>query len=103
NRDEVPLDHGVVHLPAREHPRERVAHELADAQLALGRHGVGGGIALVMSAGHRSPEFSIMPGHYPNTHCHSKKNKPGNCGLPSNAACALEIWTHSVRCTVSTR
>ena len=52
NGDEMAFDHGIVHLAAREHVRERMAHELAHAQLALRGRMVRAGIALVASPGH---------------------------------------------------
>ncbi len=54
--DEMAFDHGIMHLTAREQLGQRVADELADAQLALGGHMARAGIALMMSAGHDRPE-----------------------------------------------
>jgi hypothetical protein len=61
----VTLDHGIMHLAAREHLRERVTDELADAQLALGGHMARAGLALTMSTGHdQEPEtISVAPGN----------------------------------------
>jgi hypothetical protein len=45
-----------MHLTTHEHVGERVAHELADTQLALrGRVGPGG--IVLASSGHDRPEF----------------------------------------------
>jgi len=47
-----------MHVPAREHVRERVAHEFADAKLALRAAAARAGVVLVASTGHDRPEFS---------------------------------------------
>ena len=58
HRDQVLFDDGVMHVPAREHVRERMAHEFADAQLALRAAAARAGVVLMASTGHDRPEFS---------------------------------------------
>src|SRR5258708_40074696 len=55
------LDHRVMHGPARQHLRQRMAHELADPQLTLREHLARAGIALMPSAGHDRPAWPSCP------------------------------------------
>src|SRR5215467_14028775 len=52
----------VMHGPARQHLRQRMADEFADPQLTLREHLARAGIALMPSAGHGRPCMVFMPG-----------------------------------------
>src|SRR5436853_396496 len=61
DRDQMTLDHRVMHGPARQHLRQRMAHELADPQLTLREHLARARIALMPSAGHDRPAWPSCP------------------------------------------
>src|SRR5262249_57563295 len=98
HRDQMALDHGIMPLAARQHIRQRMADQLADAQLALRRRVAGAGIAMMMSAGHDRPEIgcSRLRREHPFLAEETKSD-----GLVSVRTC--ENWNHSDPCPVSTR
>src|SRR6266480_1924740 len=77
NGNHVALDHRIVHCTAREHVRERMAHEFANPQLALRGRVARLGNALMALTRHDRSECSSCPDRpvHP-TSC--EENRPGD-------------------------
>jgi hypothetical protein len=75
----VLLYDGIMHLSARQHVRERMAHEFADAQLALRGDAARAGVVLMTSTDHDRPEFSHARIR-PRVHRFGERDQPGLMG-----------------------